>query len=105
MLEPKTITVPELVDLCYQYTMLSVHLYSENGRSGMTLRFKTNAVAPFTIKGRATGFMATNGFNSFDLDGESFTMTIKEQRNQGGCKFMSFTLQNDDFCCTMHLIA
>lgn len=105
MSEPKTITVQELVDLCHQYTMLSIHLYSENSRSGMTLRFKTNAVAPFVMKGRATCFMATNGFNGFTLDGESFTMTIKEQCNQDGCKFLSFELHNDDFCCIMHLVA
>ena len=105
MSEPKTITVQELVDLCHQYTMLSVYVFDESGNNGITVRFKTKAVAAFVVNGRATRFMATNGFNSFGLKGDSFIMTIEDQSNQGSFKYVSFTLQSDDFCCIMQLIA
>ena len=105
MLEQKTITLPELADLCHQYMGLSVHMYDKSGNRGVSVRFNTNAVVCVTKKRSHPLFTATSEFNGFSIEGDSFTMTIKERHNTDTSKFMSFTLQDDDFCCAMHLIA
>lgn len=105
MFEQKTITLPELSDLCHQYNWLAVYMFDKSGNKGMSVRFNTNTVVCHTKKRSYPLFTATSEFNSFAIEGDSFTMTIKEQYDTGSYKFMSFTLQDDDFCCTMHLIA
>lgn len=105
MLDQKTITLPELADLCHQYNWLSVHMYDKSGNKGVSVRFSTKTVVSIVRGERIPCFMVTGGLNSFVIEGDSFTMTIKEQHNADAYKFMSFTLQDDDFCCTMHLIA
>lgn len=105
MLEQKTITLQELADLCHKYMGLSVYMYDKSGNKGMCVRFSTKTVVHMMRGGHIPCFMVTCGFNSFAIEGDSFTMTIEEQHDTDEFKFMSFTLQDDDFCCTMHLVA
>lgn len=105
MLEQRTITLPELADLCHQYMGLSVHMYDKSGNKGVSVRFDTKTTVCVTKKRSHPLFMATSGLNGFSIEGDSFTMTIEEQYDTDSYKFMSFTLQDDDFCCVMHLIA
>ncbi len=105
MLEQKNITLPELADLCHQYNWLAVYMFDKSGNKGVSVRFNTKTVVHMMRGGHIPCFMVTGGFNSFAIEGDSFTMTIKEQYDTDSYKFMSFTLQDDDFCCSMHLIA
>lgn len=74
MPQSKTITLQELANIFRQYHVISVHIYSADGASGMTFHFNSDSVSFYKAGNCIKTITITNGPASIDIKGPNVTI-------------------------------